>query len=912
MSALLRWSRRLACSAHALLLLAAHAQLSPADALKSFQLADPALRIELVAAEPLTESPCAIAFDEKGRLFVAENRGYPNTSAPPQGRIALLTDTDGDGVMDQRTTFADGLTFPNGVLPWRGGVIVTCAPDVLFLRDTDGDGRADERRVLLTGFDTKGSTQLRVNCPTLGPDGWIWLAAGLSGGSITSPEHPERAPLKMTSDVRFHPDTLEVENADGRSQYGMSFDGFGRRFICMNRLPVQHVVLSSKWLARNPHLAFSDTVQDCSERLVRTGLKGGGDGVRLFPISANLTTADSHAGSFSAACGIHIWQGEALDLRYRGCAFSCDPTGNLVHVDRLTLQHATFSAKPLFPDREFLASRDDWFRPVFLAPAPDGGLYIADMYRKVVEHPDYLPEEVRKRTDFEAGKNLGRIWRVSLKVPLKIPIVRDLAGASVPELVKAMNSQTGWGKATAVRLLLERRAPGTAEELAASLTRTASSDTQYRRVRLLDALGAVKDAELAGFLQARDIGIKRAGLELAPGRVPPGSAARAALLALDERGDDVWLLQLIALGGVDDWRAYAQFVQWMKIRSDDRWVRAAVLSSIAGREEEFLSALKTQGEFPVVLRLFADLRGLDDTPLARAIFQRLAEEIVQHGQSPQARLLAARLLGRSTWENAGPALSTAWTLATDDPTRSAIATSLVALDPARATKLLLTPGAWAGYSPALRETVLNALLARRSQLEPLLAALEAGGPPVSALSTAGRQVLEKHPDAGIRERAARLFDPVEANRAAALDRAKTALSLAAHPAHGRELFKTLCATCHRLEREGHAVGPDLFDMRNQPKENILFHIVVPDAEIAPAFAAYACETKDGRAFAGILASETPVSVTIRQPGGAEETVLRSDVKSLTALPSSLMPPGLDAAMSPQDLADLLAFLKGEK
>jgi putative membrane-bound dehydrogenase-like protein len=918
--------RQFACAALAITLWADHAlaQLSPADAQLSFVTAED-VRIELVAAEPLVASPCALAFDQKGQLFVAENRGYPNTEKPPQGVVALLEDTDGDGRMDKRHVYADGLTYPNGVLAWRGGVIVTCAPDVLFLKDTDGDGRADLRRVLLTGFETSKSTQLRVNAPTLGPDGWIYLAAGLAGGMITCPEHPERAGLKMTADVRFHPDTLEVEHVDGKSQFGMAFDDLGRRFICMNRLPVQHVVLSSKMLARNPQLAFSETVQDCNERSVKTGLKGGGDGVKLFPISSNITTADSHAGSFSAACGIHIWQGEALGIDYRGSAFSCDPTGNLVHVDQLTLSDATFVAKPLFAarharshdpqprltDREFVASRDDWFRPVFLAPGPDGGLYIADMYRKVIEHPDYLPEEVRKRTDFESGKTMGRIWRVMSKKSAKVATVQEFDSANVSALVRAMDSPTGWAQNTASRLLFERRDPATVEALRAALLQNASSFVQYRRVRMLDALGAVDDARLAELLQARDVDVTRAAIELAVGRVPAGSAARQALFNLNPRSNGVWFTHLLALGGVDDWRAYAQFAEWSKLRGQDRWVRAAILSGIAGREEEFLTALYTQTGPSIATRLFADLRGLDNTPIARKIFQRAADDMKDGGLSPDDRLLVIRLLGRSTWEIAGNALTTAWRKADDDAARSAIAASLAALDTVRAAQVLLEPGTWPRYSPSLREAVLNALLSRRGKIEPLLLACESGEVPVSALNSTRRQILTKHADAAIRERAAKLFSQTEVSRAAALERAKAALALPPNAVHGREVFRQLCALCHRLDREGFAVGPDLLDMRNQTKENIVFHIVAPEAEVAPAFTAYTCETKDGRNLVGILTSETPTSVTLRQPGGAEENVLGTEVKTLTALPGSLMPSGLDAAMTPQDFSDLLAFLKGE-
>src|SRR4051812_18500462 len=376
--------------------------LTPEQALAAFH-ADPGLQVDLVAAEPVVGDPVALAFDDKGRMFVAENRGYPiglGEGKPAAGIIALLEDVDGDGRFEKRTVFADGLTFPNGVLPWNGGVIVTCAPDVLFLADTNGDGRADVKRVLLTGFNASNTTQLRVSHPTWGPDNWIYLTSGLTGGKIRASDQPESAALETKTDIRFKPETLQFEVLDGKAQFGQSFDDFGHRFICMNRVHIQHVVLPSRYVARNPHLTFAETVQNVPESMTPEPLKGHGAAARIYPISHNITTADSHAGTFTAACGVMIYRGNALPEQYNGNAFACDPAGNLVHRDTLRLSGATFSARPATEGREFLASSDDWFRPVFLANGPDGALYVCDMYRKTIEHPQYLPEEIRKRTDF--------------------------------------------------------------------------------------------------------------------------------------------------------------------------------------------------------------------------------------------------------------------------------------------------------------------------------------------------------------------------------------------------------------------------------------------------------------------------------------------------------------------------------
>ena len=131
---------------------------------------EPGLKVELVAAEPMVVDPVAVAWDEKGRMFVVEDRGYPTgpgKGKPPVGQVVLLEDTDGDGKYDKRTVFADGLTFPNGVMCWNGGVYVTCAPYLYYFKDTDGDGKADVKQIVFKGFQDLSTTQLRVSHPTL-------------------------------------------------------------------------------------------------------------------------------------------------------------------------------------------------------------------------------------------------------------------------------------------------------------------------------------------------------------------------------------------------------------------------------------------------------------------------------------------------------------------------------------------------------------------------------------------------------------------------------------------------------------------------------------------------------------------------------------------------------------------------
>ncbi|HEY4312696.1 MAG TPA: PVC-type heme-binding CxxCH protein [Pirellulales bacterium] len=960
--------------------------LSPPQALQSFAVAGQ-LRVELVASEPLVDSPVAIAFDEQGFLYVAENRGYPNgppAGEPPLGRIARLADTDGDGRFDQRTDFATDLTFPNGVMPWRDGVIVTCAPEILFLRDTDGDGRADQRHVWFTGFSTAGSTQLRVSHPTLGVDNWIYVTSGLTGGNITCPAHPVRPLIKFgRSDFRFRPDLSEYESCDGGGQYGLCFDDAGRRFICYNRVPVQHVVLPSRYLRRNLHLAFSETVENCPTDLTPEPLAGHGQGARLFPISANVTTADSHAGTFTAACGVFVWRDGSLPALYAGGAFSCDPTGNLVHFDKLTPRGATFTAQPALAGREFLASTDNWFRPVFLTSGPDEALYICDMYRKTIEHPDYLPAEIRKRTDFDSGRGMGRIWRVvdagltrrdlSEKQRLVLRLVKG--GASAVDLLKADGA---WARDLGQRLLLAED-PTRQTMLLPVLTDEKLSDAGLIRVlRLLEARHKLDDATITHALADKSPAVREQALQLAEGRFVGSHALVDAIRPLAEDADPrvrfQWALTLGAAGDATMIPALAH----LAVRdAEDRWLRAAVFSSIAGRERAFLHELLAEqsGDGQDIEQLCGELGRLLGASQPVEAWSAVLAQILDSKRTTTERAaiitgMADALRSRTASRGSSSVLTSvlsdddttskrlreqltalvddAVVVATDTTSDSASRKTAIALlghwdfpkvgdtllalvDPAQPVEMqaaavhalggmqhepisaaLLSADRFAVYSPAVREEVLATMFSNKSHLPGLLQAIEAGAVPAGAVDSLRRKQLTEHSDPIIRERAAKMFGLNTAtDRGRVYDDCKAALSLTPDVGNGRVVFKKHCANCHRLDREGFAVGPDLFGIRNQPKETILLHIVVPEHEITQGFAAYTVETKDGRTLTGLLASETPVSITLRQPLGKEETVLRSDIEILLASKLSLMPQEFEKAMNRQELADLLAYLKGE-
>ncbi len=931
--------------------------------LKAFE-TEPGFTVTLVAAEPLVVDPVALAFDEHGRLFVAEDRDYPigSPDGRPLGVIALLEDTDGDGRMDRRTDFATGIKFPNGVMCWRGGLIVTASPHVWWLADTNGDGRADVKELLLTGLDTNSTSQLRANDPTLGPDGWVYLAGGLRGGKVYSPKRPGVIVDTDKGDLRFQPDTGAMELTEGKSQFGLAFDDAGNRFACMNRIQSQHAPLAARYVARNPFLNPPGVLQNCPEIAENTLMtRSTGGAARYYPISENLTTADSHSGTYSAACAVHIYRGDALPEAYRGAAFSCDPTGNLVRGDRLEKVGGTFAARRIHEGTEALRSRDNWFRPVFLADGPDGALYIADMYRKVIEHPDYLPGDVRKHLDFEAGKDKGRIWRLSGTSDVQRATSKAMP-ASVPALVGELSSTIPWRRDTAFRLLVERKDAGMAAALRKSIRKSDLAASAVAKLRLLEIRGGIDEALLSQSLQHTQPAVRQNAVRLAEPRLNTNTALRDVVLKLaDDPDPQVRFQAALSLGEISDARVVPALARIAAQQGSDRWTRAAILSAVPARTnalalltelarprdswpEGFIllagdlgrqlgSAAQPNAYEEIMRRLeaapvgltiavsvgFAHATGPEFRRIASANPERFTSLLAQAGVLASTTNTSAELRGASvellSFDDSNEATALLSGLLGAEHSRElqrAAARALLQSARVAALPPLLTTERWNGYTPGVRAMFLDRLTGTPEFAALLLDAIETGRIPVSALTSTQRDHLRKSKNVELKARAEKLLAAPGGNRENAFMEAKAVLKLAPAPAHGRAVFEKSCAACHRLNQQGVAVGPDLFDIRQQPKESILYHIIVPEAEIAPNFVNYECELKDGRTLSGLLASESAGNITLRMGQGVEETIARSQIIRLTASRLSLMPQELEKTMTPQELADLLAYLKGEQ
>jgi len=725
---------------------------SPAEALACFRVR-PGFRVELVAAEPVVIDPVAFAWGADGRFWVVEMRDYPlgiDGKGEPGGVIKVLSDPDADGRFARATPFLEGVGFPSSVLPWRNGALIAAAPDIFYAEDTDGDGRADVRKVLFSGF-TPGNQQHRVNGFEWGLDGWIYAANGDSGGLVKSLSTGREISISGR-DFRFKPDTGELETVSAQTQFGRRRDDWGNWFGNNNPTWLWHVTLPEHYLRRNSQLAV---------KRVQHGLSNYDEPTRVFPASAPMVRPNQpwSLNHVTSGCSPTPYRDQLFGPDFATSVFASEPVHNVIHREVLEREGAGFTSHraPGEERSEFLASTDNWFRPTTTKTGPDGALYIADMYRFVLEHPEWISPEAQARLELRAGEDRGRIYRVVPEGAARRPIP-NLAIKTTRELVAAMESGNGWQRDTVQRLLVERADPTTAAGLKPLLAITQAPQVRFQVLATLGELQALTSEILVAAL------------------TDPHPEVRSEALRQSE--------SLAATG-------------------------AELFSAVAALADDGDASVRQQAAF-----------SLGAWPESQS--------------EPVLRALATR----------------------DD----------------------------AGES--LRIAVMSSLRPE----SPLFAQLNSKTPIPKAAALA-----RLTPSTGDRAQVMATYAGVDA--------------LTGDPAAGHKLYQTLCLTCHRLRGEGNEVGPDLGMVATKPVDWLLAAILDPNQSVEARYRAWSISLKSGETLDGLIAAETANNLVMRLAGGVEHAVLRGDIAAMAPAKQSLMPAGFESALKPQDLADLLRWLR---
>jgi putative membrane-bound dehydrogenase-like protein len=975
---------------------------SPRDALNTFRLADENLQIELFASEPLISDPVAMEIDEDGRTYVVEMHGYP-LDVGGSGRVILLDDRDGNGLPDRSTVFADGLKLPTGIMRWKKGVIVTDSPDVLYLEDTNGDGRADVRRVLLTGF-ALSNPQHTTNTPVYGLDNWIYVANegpvrtiryqnlfGDEGKPVHFPSLPNGPRLPPDADgrnVRFKPDTMQLEALSSRSQFGQTFDEWGHHFLNTNNRHIYHEVIGAPYLTRNPLLVVPSAIEQVPDYR---------QPAEVFPITRNprfeLLT---DVGVMTSACGITYYSANLFPEKYRRAVFVAEGAHNIVHAATLRDHGVTFRASRMFDDREFLASTDSWFRPVNFYIGPDGALYVVDYYRKLFEHPEWMDDATAKSGDLYAGSDRGRIYRIVPRGTARPSWMGrvGLGAASTVELVRRLSDPNIWWRRHAQRLLVDRQDAAAAAALEHVVIEGTSPVGRVHALWTLQGLGGVTVGMLERALRDPVAGVRENAVRLAHPiwMFDSTGRAREALRSVERDTDPKVMFQfLLTLGYLGpDTRVTRHRLLFEHV--EDEWVQIAALSAERLNAEDFfrdavntVTDRDTPGRRALFTRLGAMVAAGDAVAATRSL---VAESLrsadaasqwwrsatldgVASGLRPDARRSAAfdderRVLAASVSRGASAplrrsalrllevlGLGSGQEVVLSDALRTArsaiagveervdairlLALGSGAKDAAAFTAILSEAdpapvqvaavralsdavgdasastfvGLWDRWTPAVRDEAVRSMTRTPARARVLIDAVAAGTVRATEIDRPLRIRLMMLADDELRGRARQLFAESPAASKDALARFARAADLRGDRARGQAVFTRVCSTCHLYRGSGgSAYGPDLGEVRNRLPLSLMTDIIDPNHSIADGYELWTVELADGTTAAGIVGAETPTSITFRAPGGAETTIPRERIKSMRIADLSAMPEGLASQIDVQQMADLIAFIKG--
>ncbi len=898
----------------------------------------------------------------------AHKASQENPSDKNIGKIRLLTDTNNDGIFDKASIFADGLSWPTGVACWKGGIYVTATPDIWYLKDTTGDGVADIRQKIYSGL-RKYNVQAVTNTPVWGLDNRIHIAGSSNGGILQklkddgSPDTNIKPIHMRRHDLSLDPRDNSLILQSGGARFGGTFDDYGNRFLCNIRNPAQHVVLPLSALERNPFMPPVAPLHDAAE---------AGANLTVYPTSPvekwravraerwSATEADKHpvselrsAGAVTSSSGITVYRGDAWPEKYRGQIFVSDVASNVFYRLVVAADGPTFKAVRVDDKVDFVTSRDNWFRPTNFVNAPDGCLHSLDMYREGIEHPWSIPDDIHARIDLENGRDRGRIFRLTPS-GFKYRPTPDLGKKSTTELVALLGHQNAWHRETAQRLLFERQDKNVIPLLQKIITSNKSELALIHALHSLDGLDALKPTDVQLALKNNSPRVREQAVILATKVELPLPTTLA-----DDPDIRVRFQTALSLGDSKQANITNMLTTIARKDGDNPWMQAAILSSSKNDAADITKHLiQEKSAHLELIQSLSSIVGAQNikqqtTFLFKAIEQSNAQPTIQI--SAAAGLADGLLRKKQNFFNSAEAhqvpadfrnriLDHARKVAADKKLSLKLRSSALALygfanfkEAAPIYLALLKPGfpielqaaalksfasfkqeqiasdilaAWPQLGPTIRQQALEALLTRPERIAPLLDALESGTVSTHLITKARRNALIKHSNNAIATKAKKLFAASERPRNEIVSQYSKALSkLKGDRAAGKPIFMQICIACHKIGEEGFAeLGPNLASVAAWDRDQLLTNILDPNREVSPNYIEYLAQLNDDTTISGAIISETAHAIIIRRPDSSRQYILRSNIKKLTNSKLSLMPEGLEGALPPQKMADLVAYL----
>ena len=936
-----------------------HRPQKPEASLRSME-ARPGFAVELVASEPLVMDPVDVAWGPDGKMWVAEMADYPlglDHKGKPGGRVATVSDSDGDGKFDRRIVFAEGLETANTVLPWRDGALVVAPPAIWFMRDGNGDGIADERKILYEGFG-RGNEQHRVNGLAWGLDGWIYVANGDSGGTVRSKLTGKQLALGG-SDLRIRPDTGELERATGRTQHGRNRDDWGN-WVAGNNSNAWQIVLEDRYIRKNTGITQPNA------RNPITGV------IDLYPASRVLSHWSGYRpppagspGRLTSGCGYLMQRGSLFEGVVKPSVYFSCPVHNCIHREVIEWDGVLMKTTRAEDEREreFLRSKDSWFRPTAIRHGPDGALYVADMYRMVIEHPEWIDKgltgQMIEEGSLRPGHDKGRIYRIWPEGRDLQPVAK-LSGMNARQLAGAIDSGNAWQRDTAHMMLtwLDEKGRSGAEE---PLRKTASAGrSAAARVQALSALadlGFLNRNDFLSGMQDDHPEARRNVLRVAP-PFPEGDAkiVEGIIRLLGDEDLKVRREAAYALGSYGGRKVGRALGEFLIDHAGDPYLRVAALSSSAARPQEVLLAVLEAEESPHtalivnelvqssgaeskellsgILEIFREDKLMDawkirvlakvvetvgkeakTEPRLKGLFDLAWKIAIGNEHGIERRIASLELIGLTDLADAERRKALLGLLGIHQPAELQVASgkALLAKGEERNAKEILKD--WKGYGPSLRRTIMDETLKRRNLTLTLLRMAAKSDELRGSIDLPRRQLLLTYEDDEIRRQAKEILGgSSRTDRKEVLRRYASTVEQVGDRLKGKALFLAHCSSCHRLDGAGKALGPDLSALGNRAPQAYLTAILDPNQGVSGNWIQFVAETKDGLSIVGSVTEETSSSVTMVSITGERTSLARRNLVSLVSTGRSFMPEGLESVISVRQMPDLLAYLQvaGEK